>query len=61
LALDRIGLDLQYPFNLKRLSHLPLNGICNTIKANGLVFLARENEAAQPADKPAPIQNAEMV
>ncbi|MGZ8201177.1 MAG: bestrophin family protein [Methylosarcina sp.] len=47
LALDRIGLDLQYPFNLKRLSHLPLNGICNTIKANGLVFLARENEAAQ--------------
>jgi putative membrane protein len=61
LALDRIGLDLQYPFNLKRLSHLPLDGICNTIKANGLVFLARENEAAQPADQSARTKNAEMV
>lgn len=49
LALDRIGLELQYPFDSKRLSHLPLTSICNTIKANALVFLAMENEGAKAA------------
>lgn len=40
LALDRIGLELQYPFDTQSLSHLPLHGICNTIKDNGLALLA---------------------
>ncbi len=34
LALDQIGVELQSPFSQKRLSHLPLNDICNTIKNN---------------------------
>lgn len=40
LALDRIGLELQYPFDTQSLSHLPLHGICNTIKENGIALLA---------------------
>ncbi|WP_024296828.1 bestrophin family protein [Methylomicrobium lacus] len=39
LSLDRIGFELQYPFSTNSLSHLPLHGICNTIKANGLALL----------------------
>jgi len=41
LALDRIGLELQYPFATKSLSHLPLHTICNTIMTNGLALLGR--------------------
>lgn len=32
LSLDQIGLELQNPFSIENLSHLPLNDICNTIK-----------------------------
>lgn len=42
LALDRIGLELQYPFDTKSLSHLPLHTICNTVKANGLGLLGKD-------------------
>ncbi len=33
LSLDRIGLELQNPFSIKNLSHLPLQTICESIKA----------------------------
>lgn len=33
-ALDQIGVELQNPFSEERLSHLPLNEICETIEKN---------------------------
>jgi putative membrane protein len=38
LSLDRIGFELQNPFAIKNLSHLPLDTICQTIKNNGLAL-----------------------
>lgn len=40
LSLDRIGLELQNPFATESLSHLPLDGICQTIKSNGTALLS---------------------
>ncbi|MGZ8227970.1 MAG: hypothetical protein ACXWT3_15245, partial [Methylococcaceae bacterium] len=39
LSLDRIGIELQNPFDIKKLSHLPLNTICDTIKLQCLALL----------------------
>jgi ion channel-forming bestrophin family protein len=36
LSLDRIGIELQKPFDSKSLSHLPLDTICETIKLHCL-------------------------
>ena len=33
-SLDQIGVELQNPFSIENLSHLPLNDICNTIEKN---------------------------
>lgn len=33
-SLDQIGVELQNPFSIDKLSHLPLNDICNTIENN---------------------------
>lgn len=33
-SLDQIGVELQNPFSVDNLSHLPLNEICNTIEKN---------------------------
>jgi putative membrane protein len=33
-SLDQIGVELQNPFSIDNLSHLPLNDICNTIEKN---------------------------
>lgn len=33
-SLDQIGVELQNPFSIKNLSHLPLNDICKTIENN---------------------------
>jgi len=33
-SLDQIGIELQNPFSEERLSHLPLNDICNIIEKN---------------------------
>lgn len=33
-SLDQIGVELQNPFSIENLSHLPLNDICNTIENN---------------------------
>jgi putative membrane protein len=34
LALDQIGVELENPFRLSNLSHLPLDQICQTIEQN---------------------------
>ena len=34
LALDQIGQDLQSPFALESVSHLPLDNICQMIEKN---------------------------
>lgn len=39
LSLDRIGYELQNPFAIKNLSHLPLETICEGIKSVGLTIL----------------------
>jgi ion channel-forming bestrophin family protein len=38
LSLDQIGIELQNPFSLSRLSHLPLNEISDTIENNILSY-----------------------
>jgi putative membrane protein len=45
LSLDRIGIELQNPFDTKNLSHLPLHSICDTIKDHclALVELSKQN------------------
>lgn len=45
LSLDQIGVELQNPFCTRRLSHLPLNQICETIQANSLAALDDANRA----------------
>ncbi|SJM91291.1 conserved hypothetical protein [Crenothrix polyspora] len=39
LSLDRIGIELQSPFNTNSLSHLPLDSICDTVKLHCLALL----------------------
>lgn len=39
LSLDRIGIELQNPFNTQNLSHLPLDTICNSLKHHCLTLL----------------------
>ncbi|MDQ3033716.1 MAG: hypothetical protein M3Y87_14965 [Myxococcota bacterium] len=38
LAIDRIGVELENPFSTARLSHLPLDLICETIETNVLSY-----------------------
>jgi putative membrane protein len=38
LSLDRIGVELQNPFSKQSLSHLPLDAICEGIKANAVML-----------------------
>jgi putative membrane protein len=45
LSLDRIGDELQDPFSLHSMNHLPLDDICATIQGNLLALL---NEAPEP-------------
>lgn len=44
LALDQISVELQNPFSLSRVSHLPLDDICRTIQTNLLAMLDEEAE-----------------
>ncbi|WP_442511112.1 bestrophin family protein [Novipirellula sp. SH528] len=43
LALDRIGMELQNPFDTRRVDFLPLDGICMTIEKNLLELLHDDN------------------
>jgi len=45
LSLDRIGIELQHPFNTKSLSHLPLDNICGNIKLHCLSMLETKVKA----------------
>jgi putative membrane protein len=42
LSLDQIGMELQSPFSAKRLGHLPLGSICDTIEQNLLALLPED-------------------
>jgi putative membrane protein len=44
LSLDQIGTELQNPFSVKSLNHLPLDALCQTIQDNLLAML--ENQPA---------------
>ena len=46
LSLDQISEDLQNPFSLGRVSHLPLNDICRNIEANVMALADDEPAAA---------------
>lgn len=46
LALDRIGMELQNPFDRSRIDHLPLDRLCMTIEGN-LVELLRQCSAPE--------------
>jgi putative membrane protein len=45
LSLDRIGIELQNPFDTKNLSHLPLHTICDTIKLHCLALLEQSQRS----------------
>ena len=45
LALDRIGMELQNPFDRRRLDHLPLDQICMTIEKNLLELLNYDQQS----------------
>ena len=49
VALDRIGMELQNPFDRSRLDHLPLDRICLTIEGNLIELL---NLHTAPGEKP---------
>lgn len=53
LSLDQIGVELQNPFCVRHLSHLPLNDICQTIQRNVLAYLDNEDcESCEALDEP---------
>jgi putative membrane protein len=39
LALDEIGVELQYPLSTDRLNHLPLDDICQQLERNLFALL----------------------
>jgi putative membrane protein len=53
LALDRIGAELQNPFSVERVSHLPLDDISAAIERNLLALLPVEDGAGSAALEPA--------
>jgi len=52
LSLDQIGVELQNPFSTGRVSHLPLNSICDTIQQNLLAALDEGQHPSQSAKRP---------
>jgi putative membrane protein len=48
LALDQIGMELQNPFSVKNLGHLPLDDICATIEGDLLALL---DSSFRPEDR----------
>ncbi|MBT4867354.1 MAG: hypothetical protein HON53_19805 [Planctomycetaceae bacterium] len=49
LSLDRIGMELQNPFDTRRLDHLPLDNLCRTIERNVMELLREDTVAGQHA------------
>jgi len=48
LAIDQIAAELENPFSLRNLSHLPLNPLCDTIQGNLLALLEAETALTVP-------------
>jgi putative membrane protein len=49
LSLDRIGMELQNPFDTRRLDHLPLDDLCRTIERNLMELLRADTVAGKLA------------
>ncbi|MDE0863113.1 MAG: bestrophin family ion channel [Rubripirellula sp.] len=47
LSLDRIGMELQNPFDTRRIDHLPLDAICHTIEKNLMEVLKNDPVATE--------------
>ncbi|MAI71679.1 MAG: hypothetical protein CMM01_12295 [Rhodopirellula sp.] len=47
LSLDRIGMELQNPFDTRRMDHLPLDAICHTIERNLMEVLKNDALATE--------------
>jgi putative membrane protein len=47
LSLDQISVDLQNPFSVRRVSHLPLTEICRNIEANVMTLLDSDREESR--------------
>ena len=47
LSLDRIGMELQNPFDTRRIDHLPLDAICHTIERNLMEVLRNDAMATE--------------
>ena len=47
LSLDRIGMELQNPFDTRRIDHLPLDAICHTIERNLMEVLQNDAVATE--------------
>jgi len=47
LSLDRIGMELQNPFDTRRTDHLPIDAICHTIEKNLMQLLKTDSVVAQ--------------
>jgi ion channel-forming bestrophin family protein len=54
LSVDVIGVELENPFSVRNLGHLPLDDICGTIEANLLGLLAEESAAEPEGGSDAP-------
>ena len=52
LALDQLGVELENPFSTDNLSHLPLEGIANTIEGNLLGLLDAESARVKSESPP---------
>ena len=51
LSLDRIGMELQNPFDTRRIDFLPLDEICTTIERNVLELLHETEERSRSVPK----------
>jgi putative membrane protein len=49
LAVDKIGTEMQFPFSMDSLNHLPLDEICATIESNLLAMLEQPSEPGPSA------------
>jgi len=44
LSLDRIGMELQNPFDTRRLDHLPIDGLCRNIERQVIALLTKDEQ-----------------
>lgn len=50
LAINQIGIDLQNPFDIRRLGHLELDSICETIEHNVMTLLSNNGQPQMGED-----------